>query len=115
MSLLFAAPELVTAAAGNLAGIGSALEEANSAAAVRTTAIIAAAADEVSLAVSEAFGTYGQQFQTLSAQAAAYHSEFVSLLNGGATAYVSAELDNAAAASSARASPSAGFRRGAGS
>ena len=100
MSLLFAAPELVTAAAGNLAGIGSALEEANSAAAVRTTAI-AAAADEVSLAVSEAFGTYGQQFQTLSAQAAAYHSEFVSLLNGGATAYVSAELDNAAAASSA--------------
>jgi hypothetical protein len=56
---------------------------------------MAAAADDVSLAISETFGTYGQQFQTISAQAAAYHNQFVSLLNGGATAYLSAELANA--------------------
>ena len=63
MSFLVAEPELVTTAAGNLAGIGATIEEANAAAAARTTAVTAAAADDVSLAIAEMFGTYGQQFQ----------------------------------------------------
>jgi hypothetical protein len=100
MSFLVAEPELVTAAAGNLAGIGATIEEANVAAAARTTAITAAAEDDVSLAIAEMFGTYGQQFQTLSADAAVFHSEFVTLLNGGAGAYISAELANAERAAS---------------
>jgi hypothetical protein len=104
MSFLVAEPELVTAAAGNLAGIGATIEEANAAAAARTTAITAAAADDVSLAIAEMFGTYGQQFHTLSADAAAFHSEFVTLLNGGAGAYISAELANAELSGSAAAS-----------
>ena len=100
MSFLVAEPELVTTAAGNLAGIGATIEEANAAAAARTTAITAAAADDVSLAIAEMFGTYGQQFHTLSADAAAFHSEFVTLLNGGAGAYVGAEFANAERAGS---------------
>ena len=104
MSFLVAEPESVTAAAGNLAGIGATIEEANAAAAARTTAITAAAADDVSLAIAEMFGTYGQQFHTLSADAAAFHSEFVTLLSGGAGAYISAELTNAELSGSAAAS-----------
>jgi hypothetical protein len=104
MSFLVAEPELVTAAAGNLADIGATIEGAHAAAAARTTAITAAAADDVSLAIAQTFGTYGQQFHTLSADAAAFHSEFVTLLNGGAGAYLSAELANAELSGSAAAS-----------
>ncbi|ORW92852.1 hypothetical protein AWB92_14405 [Mycobacterium sp. IEC1808] len=95
MSFVVAAPETVGAAAGDLAGIGSALREATAAAAGQTTAITTAAADDVSLAVSELFGAYGQQFQAMTAQAAAFHNEFVNLLNGGAAAYLGTELANA--------------------
>jgi hypothetical protein len=95
MSFAVVAPEAVGAVAGDLAGIGSSLREATAAAAGQTTAITSAAADDVSLAISELFGTYGQQFQAMSAQAAAFHNEFVSLLNGGAAAYLSTELANA--------------------
>ncbi|OBG29947.1 PE family protein [Mycobacterium sp. 852002-51057_SCH5723018] len=95
MSFVMTAPDMVADAAGNLAGIGSGLQEATAAAAARTTGVAAAAADEVSVAISELFGTYGQKFQALSAEAAAFHDEFVSLLNGGAAAYVSTEIANA--------------------
>lgn len=94
MSFLTAAPEAVSAAAGNLQVIGSTLEQATAAAAGHTTVIAAAAADDVSLGISELFGTYGQQFQALSADAAAFHNEFVGLLNGGAAAYLGTEVAN---------------------
>ena len=97
MSFVVTAPEMVTAAAENLAGIGSTLGEATAAAAAPTTGIATAAADEISVAISQLFGTYGHEFQAISAQAAAFHSEFVSLLNGGAAAYLGAELANAQA------------------
>lgn len=95
MSFVVTAPELVTAAAANLAGIGSALGEATAAAAGPTTGVAAAAADEVSVAISRLFGAYGQEFHAVTAQAAAFHDEFVSLLNGGAAAYLSTEIANA--------------------
>jgi PE family len=97
LSFVVTAPEMVTDAADNLAGIGSTLGQATAAAARPTTGIAAAAADEVSVAISRLFGTYGQEFQALSAQAAAFHGEFVSLLNGSAAAYLGAELTNAQA------------------
>jgi PE family len=97
MSFVVTAPDMVRAAAGNLASIGSTLGEAAAAAAGPTTSVAAAASDEVSVALSRLFGTYGQQFQALSAQAAAFHNEFVGLLNGGAAAYLNAEMANAAA------------------
>ncbi len=95
MSFLVATPELVTAAADNLAGIRTALGSAAAAAAGPTTGVVAAASDEVSAAISQLFGSYGQQFQALNRQATAFHAEFVSLLNGGAAAYVAAEAASA--------------------
>lgn len=101
MSFVIAALDGVTDAAGSLAGIGSALGEATAAAATPTTGLEAAAADDVSIAVSQLFGTYGKQFQALSAQAAAFHDNFVSLLNGGAAAYLNTEVANATGAGAA--------------
>src|ERR1700757_3437712 len=95
VSFVVTAPEMMTAAAENLAGNASTLGEATAAAAGPTTGVAAAAADEVSIAISRLFGTYGQEFQAASAQAAAFHNEFVSLLNGGAAAYLSTEIANA--------------------
>ncbi len=90
------APQIVSAAAENLAGIGSTLGQATTAAAAHTTSVTAAAADEVSIAISGLFGTYGNQFQALSAQAEAFHDELVSLMSGSATAYVDTEIANGA-------------------
>jgi hypothetical protein len=56
---------------------------------------VPAAADEVSAAISAVFGNFGQEFQLLSAQAQAFHAEFVNLMNAGAGAYLSAEIANA--------------------
>jgi len=95
MSLLSIAPDVVSAASGNLANLGSALRSATTVAAGQTTAIAAPAADEVSAAVTALLGTHGQEFQALSAKAAAFHDEFVNLLSGGAAQYVSTEVANA--------------------
>lgn len=95
MSLVITAPEMMTAAATDLANIDSAISSANAAAAAPTTGVMAAAADEVSVAVSGLFSAYAAEFQALSAQAAAFHEQFVRLLNGGAAAYLSTEIANA--------------------
>jgi triacylglycerol lipase len=71
MSYVIAAPEMLAAAAADVAGIGSSLNAANAAATARTTAVIAAAEDEVSGAIASLFSGYGQQFQALSVRAAA--------------------------------------------
>ncbi len=94
MSFVTAAPEMVTVAAADLAGIRAALGEATATASAPTTGVATAAGDEVSAAISALFGKYGQEFQALSARAAAFHEEFVSLLNGGAAAYLSTEIAN---------------------
>lgn len=95
MSLLSVAPDIVSAASGNLENLGSALRSANAAAASQTTAVVAPAADEISEAIAALLGSHAQEFQTVNAQAAAFHDEFVSNLGGGAAQYLSAELANA--------------------
>ncbi len=95
MSFVSAMPELVSVAAGDLAEIGSALGAAHAAAAPPTTGLVAAASDEVSTEIASLFGAYAQQYQALSGQAAAYHKEFVSLLNSSAMAYLSTDVANA--------------------
>ncbi|AGL27282.1 PE-PGRS family protein [Mycobacterium tuberculosis CAS/NITR204] len=60
MSFVVAAPEVVVAAASDLAGIGSAIGAANAAAAVPTMGVLAAGADEVSAAVADLFGAHAQ-------------------------------------------------------
>ncbi|MCV7122866.1 PE family protein, partial [Mycobacterium lacus] len=91
MSFVIVAPEMLAAAATDLAGIGSALSTANATAAAPTTELLAAAADEVSTAVAGLFGGYAQSYQALSAQAAAFHQEFVRAVTAGASSYQSAE------------------------
>jgi hypothetical protein len=95
MSFVIATPDLVQAAAQDLAGIGSSLEEATSTAAGPTTGIVAPAQDEVSVAIASLFGNHAQEFQALSARAQAFHAQFVTAMNGSAAAYVSAEAANA--------------------
>lgn len=91
MSLLSITPDIVAGASEDLADLGSALRGAVAAAATQTTSITAPAADEVSAAITAVFGTHAEGFQALSAKAAAFHDDFVNLLNGGAAQYVGAE------------------------
>jgi hypothetical protein len=98
MSFMTVVPELVGQAAGNLENIGSALSAAHAAAAGPTSSVAAAAGDEVSAAIAALFSSHAQQFQALSAQAAAFHAEFTNLLNAGAASYLGTEIANAQAA-----------------
>ncbi|PHP03972.1 PE family protein, partial [Mycobacterium tuberculosis variant bovis] len=52
MSFVIAAPEVIAAAATDLASLGSSISAANAAAAANTTALMAAGADEVSTAIA---------------------------------------------------------------
>ena len=71
MSYVIAAPEMMTAVATDLAGIGSYLGEANTAAAASTTRLITAAEDEVSAAIAKLFVAYGREYQAVAGLAAA--------------------------------------------
>ncbi|CPR13498.1 PE-PGRS family protein [Mycobacterium bohemicum DSM 44277] len=95
MSFVIAVPEMMTSVATDLANIGSTLNAANAVAAAPTTGILVAAEDEVSAAIASLFSGHGQQFQALSAQAAAFHAEFVRQLNGAGSAYAAVEAGNA--------------------
>ncbi|MGB9307116.1 MAG: PE family protein, partial [Mycobacterium sp.] len=91
MSFVIAAPEFLTAAATDLAGIGSTVSVASAAASAPTVAVLAAGGDEVSAAVASLFGAHGQAYQALSAQASAFHEQFVQTLTGGAAQYAATE------------------------
>jgi hypothetical protein len=96
MSFVVVAPELVSAAATDLANIGSAISAANAVAAFPTTSVLAAGGDEVSVGIAALFGAHAQAYQGLSAQAASFHQQFVGLMNGGAAQYLSGEAAGAA-------------------
>jgi hypothetical protein len=81
----------MAAAATDLATIGSTVREANAAAAALTTGLVPAAEDEVSTAIAGLFGKYANEFQSLGAQAAAFHDRLVQTLNAAAGAYTATE------------------------
>lgn len=91
MSFVIAAPELVEAAADDLAGIRSTVGEATASAAAATTSVLPAGADEVSAAIAQLFGSHGAEFQAISTRVAVLHNEFTSLLSSGAAQYAGAE------------------------
>ncbi|WP_155771475.1 PE family protein, partial [Mycobacterium asiaticum] len=95
MSFVIVAPEYVTAAASDLAGLGSTIRAANAAAFGPTSNVLAAAADEVSEGIAGLFGAHGQAYQALSAQLESFHQDFVGLLGGGAAQYAGAEAAGA--------------------
>jgi hypothetical protein len=95
MSVLVVTPDLLSTTAANLEDIHSALTQAHSAAAVPTTGLAAAAEDEVSAAIAKVFAGFGQEFQTLSTQANAFHQQFTQLLTTGAGSYLTTEAASA--------------------
>ncbi|MEK1122243.1 PE family protein, partial [Mycobacterium ulcerans] len=94
MSYLIAVPDLMAHATTELSSIGSALTAANAAAAVPTTGVLAAGADDVSAAVASLFAGHAQAYQSLGGQVAAFHQQFLEGLRGASGAYVAAEAAN---------------------
>jgi len=90
MSYLLAVPEYVDAAATELASLGSTITAAN-AAAGPTWSLLSAGADEVSEAVASVFAGHARAFQALSTRAAAFHQQFVQMLNASGGSYAGAE------------------------
>ena len=97
MSFLITQPTALTDAAGNLAGIGSALSASNASGAASTTGLAPAAADEVSALTAAAFAAHGALYQQISAHAAAIHEMFVATLQTSAGSYAATEAANAIA------------------
>jgi hypothetical protein len=98
MSYVTTQPQMLSAAAGDLHGIGSVVSAANAAATTPTTGVIPAAADEVSALTAAQFAAQAQMYQAFSAQAAAIHEQFVATLQTSAGSYLATEAANAAAA-----------------
>jgi len=94
LSYVFVQPPLLDAAAAELAGIGSTLSEATAAAAAPTTAIATAAADEVSTALANLFGAFGQEYQAISAQLGSFYAELTDRLTATANLYINSEAIN---------------------
>jgi len=95
VSYVVALPDMMSAAATDVASIGSVVATANQGVAGATTGVLAAAEDEVSAEIAALFSAHGQGYQALSAQAAAFHERFVQALTGARGAYAAAEAANA--------------------
>ncbi|MCV7381781.1 hypothetical protein BST11_22065 [Mycobacterium alsense] len=91
MSGVIAAPELIDAAATDLAAIGSSVDAAHLTAAAATTELMPAAADEVSTGIAQLFSTHAAGYHAQAATMAAATSSFAANLTGSAGAYISAD------------------------
>ena len=98
MTFVTTQPEILTAAAGQLQGIGMAIAAQNAVAATPTVGVVPAAADEVSALTAMQFSAHASTYQTVSAQASAIHDMFVRILSASAGSYATTEAANAAAA-----------------
>ena len=65
-------------------------------AAARTTAVVAAAEDEVSANIAHLFSRYAHGFQSVAGQAAAFHEQFVQHLTASTHSYAAMEAASAA-------------------
>ena len=95
MPFVIAAPEMMVSAASDLAGIGSIIDAAN-AAALPITVVMAAAGDEVSVAIAALFSSHARAYQSLSAQASSFHQQFLQAVHSAGISYAAAETANAA-------------------
>jgi PE family len=98
MTFVTTQPDMLTSAAGQLQGVGTAIAAQNAAIAAPTTGVVPAAADEVSALTAAQFAAHAQTYQTVSAQAAAMHEMFVRILSASAGSYATTEAANAVAA-----------------
>lgn len=95
MAYVITEPDAFSTAATALATAGSAVAARNATAAAVTTAVISAAADEVSTLTAQRFGVHGERYQQVSAQAMAIHQDFVAVLLASGRSYAAAEAANA--------------------
>lgn len=91
MTHLLARLDGISAAAGELVGIRSAVSAAGADAADATTGVVAAAKDEVSALTTAVFNSFGQDYQALLTRAVAFHDGFVRSLGGAESGYAQAE------------------------
>jgi hypothetical protein len=110
MSFGMAAPQALVTAASDLTDVGSTVTTASNAAAARTTNVLAGAADEVSTQIAALFSEHGLTYQQLSAQASAFHAQFVRVLTQSAQTYAAAEANAAQTLSSSIAGAGKAFR-----
>jgi hypothetical protein len=96
MSYVIATPEMMSSAATDLATIGSNVSAAHMVAAAPTTAILPAAADEVSASIAHMFSQHAASYQSLAGQATAFHEQFVQNLTASAHSYAATEAANGA-------------------
>jgi hypothetical protein len=108
MAYVSTAPAAIAAAASQLEGLGNSFAAESAAAATPTTAIAPAASDEVSALQAGAFSTYGQLYQTVSADAQAIHQQFVNLLQSSSNSYQETENANQAGAAASSLSNASG-------
>src|SRR6185437_5015819 len=99
MSFVQVVPETLSAAANSLQSIGAAVVAHNSAAAIPTTTVVPAAADEVSALTATQFVAHAQMYQAVSIRAAAIHQAFVTTLAAAAASYAATEAANTLAES----------------
>jgi len=91
MTYVIAEPQLMASVAAELEEIGAALNAANAAAAAPTSGLVAAAGDEVSAAIADVFGGFGQEYQALVAQIDAFQNQFQQTLAAAGIAYAETE------------------------
>ncbi len=115
MSFVNTQPAAISAAATQLEGLGNSFAAESSAAASSTTDVLPAATDEVSILQAGVFSTYGQLYQSVSAQAQAIQQQFVQLLNQSSGSYQDTESANQAGAAANALSNGAGSASGAAS
>jgi hypothetical protein len=108
MAYVSTAPPAIAAAASQLEGIGSSFSAESAAAATPTTGIAPAASDEVSALQAGVFSTYGQLYQSVSAQAQAIHQQFTNLLQSSSGSYQETETANQAGAAASSLSGASG-------
>jgi hypothetical protein len=94
MSFVTAIPAALTAASGDLAGVGSVMTAQNAAVSGPTTGVAPAAADVVSALIATQFAAHAQMYQTVGAMAAEVHDSLVSTLALDAGSYAATEAAN---------------------
>ncbi len=96
MSFVVAATEAVAAAAQDLTNIGSTIDAAGAVAGAATRGNLAAAADQVSVAIGQVFSAHAEAYQGVRAQIAEFHQQFAQAVSAAGQAYATTEADNAA-------------------
>jgi len=98
MAFVNTQPAAIAAAAQQLEGIFNSFAAESAGAAASTTDVVPAASDEVSILQAGVFSTYGQLYQTVSAQAQAIQQQFNQLLSQSSGSYQETESANQAGA-----------------